>query len=92
VANNRIALWVSNVLSAVKVLILILVVVTGWVVLGGGTKVEDPHSHFKNGFEGTRSVITLEASTYSHIVGSASANGVCGALINIIFAYQGTSE
>lgn len=56
VANNRFALWVSNLFSAVKILILLFIVVAGWVVLGGGTRVKDPHSHFKGGFSGSRFV------------------------------------
>ncbi|KIY61698.1 high-affinity methionine permease [Cylindrobasidium torrendii FP15055 ss-10] len=73
VINNRLALAVSNVLSLVKVIILIFVVVTGWVVLGGHTRVENPRSHFKDGFAGTTN----------------DGNALAGAMINVIFAYAG---
>ena len=53
IAHNRTAMWISNVFSVFKVFILLFIVVAGWVVLGGGTRVEDPHSHFKNGWAGT---------------------------------------
>ncbi|KAF9005316.1 high-affinity methionine permease [Hymenopellis radicata] len=73
VLNNRIAMYVSNVFSAFKVLVLCFIVVTGWVVLGGGTRVQDPKSHFKNGFAGTTN----------------DGNALAGAMINVIFAYAG---
>lgn len=47
-------MYISNMLSAFKVLVLCFIVVTGWVVLGGGTRVQDPKSHFTNGFRGTK--------------------------------------
>lgn len=56
VGNNRIAMYVSNVFSAFKVLVLVFIVITGWVVLGGGTRVENPKSHFRDGFAGTKCV------------------------------------
>ncbi|KAF9005315.1 amino acid transporter [Hymenopellis radicata] len=73
VTNNRLAMFVSNVFSAFKVLVLCFIVVTGWVVLGGGTRIQDPKSHFKNGFQGTNN----------------NGNALAGALINVIFAYSG---
>ncbi|KAJ7585652.1 high-affinity methionine permease [Mycena floridula] len=73
VANNRLALLVSNVFSAFKVLVLCFIVVTGWVVLAGGTRVKDSHSHFKDGFKGSNN----------------NGNALSGAIINIIFSYQG---
>jgi hypothetical protein len=53
ISHNRTAIWISNVFSVFKLFILLFIVVAGWVVLGGGTRVEDPHSHFKNGWAGT---------------------------------------
>lgn len=64
VANNRVAMYVSNIFSAFKFLVLCLIVVTGWVVLGGGTRVKDPTSHFKNGFAGTKCVDFPASTTY----------------------------
>ncbi|KAH8822955.1 high-affinity methionine permease [Flagelloscypha sp. PMI_526] len=73
ILHNRTAMWISNILSAFKVAILVFIVVTGWVVLGGGTRVKDSHSHFKNGFAGTNN----------------NGNAIAGAIINIIFSYTG---
>lgn len=42
--------------AAFKVIILILIVVTGWAVLGGGTRIKDSHSHFAHGFAGSKFV------------------------------------
>jgi len=39
-------MWISN--SASKVFILVFIVVAGWAVLGGRTRVKDPHNHFKD--------------------------------------------
>lgn len=44
-----------NVVSCVKVITLLFVVVTGWVVLAGGTRITDPHANFRDGFAGTTS-------------------------------------
>lgn len=44
-----------NAIVLIKVVTLTFIVVTGWVVLGGGTKVEDPYASFHNAFEGTTS-------------------------------------
>ncbi|KAH8822954.1 high-affinity methionine permease [Flagelloscypha sp. PMI_526] len=73
ILHNRTAMWISNVISAFKVAILVFIVVTGWVVLGGGTRVQDPKSHFKDGFAGT----------------SNNGNAIAGAIINVIFSYNG---
>ncbi|OAA55270.1 high affinity methionine permease [Niveomyces insectorum RCEF 264] len=43
-----------NVISSIKVIILLFIVVTGWVVLGGGIKsIPDPHASFRNAFAGS---------------------------------------
>ncbi|USW57467.1 Putative amino acid/polyamine transporter I [Septoria linicola] len=44
-----------NGIGVIKVVVLFFIVVTGWAVLGGGTKVEDPHASFRNSFAGTSS-------------------------------------
>ena len=43
----------SNGIGAVKVLTLIFITITGFVVLGGHTKVEDPQFNFRDSFAGT---------------------------------------
>lgn len=40
-------------LSIFKIVILLFVVVTGWVVLSGKTRVADPHYNFRNAFAGS---------------------------------------
>jgi len=42
-----------NALSVFKIAILLLVVITGWVVLSGKTRVRDPHANFHNAFAGS---------------------------------------
>jgi amino acid transporter len=42
-----------NIIAIIKLLTLSFIVVTGWVVLGGGTKVKDPRASFRNSFAGT---------------------------------------
>ena len=49
------------------------ITITGWVVLGGHTRVEDPHVNFRNSFAGTTS----------------NGNGIANALVKINFAYAG---
>ena len=49
------------------------ITITGWVVLGGHTRVEDPHTNFRNSFAGTTS----------------NGNGIANALIKVNFAYVG---
>lgn len=64
----------SNAIGVVKVAMLIFIIITGFVVLGGGTKVKDPKANFKNSFDGTK---------------GASAYGLTNALYRIIFSYGG---
>ncbi|KAG2357797.1 amino acid permease-domain-containing protein [Suillus spraguei] len=44
---------IMNLLSIFKIVILVFVVVTGWVVLSGKTRVTDPHYNFRNAFAGS---------------------------------------
>lgn len=46
---------------------------TGWVVLGGHTRVKDPHVNFRDPFEGSAS----------------NGNGLANALVKVNFAYAG---
>lgn len=45
----------SNLLSVVKTVLLIFIAITGLVVLGGKTRIQDPTANFKTGFQGTTS-------------------------------------
>jgi amino acid transporter len=62
-----------NLISAVKLIILLFIVFTGFAVLGGGTRVKDPHVNFRNSFDGITN----------------NANGIVNALVNINYAYLG---
>lgn len=64
----------SNAIGVVKILTLLFVIVTGFVILGGNTKIENPTTNFKNPFHGTE---------------TASAYGLTNALYRIIFSYGG---
>ncbi|KAG1823761.1 amino acid transporter [Suillus subaureus] len=44
---------IMNLLSIFKIVILLFVVITGWVVLSGKTRVADPHYNFRNAFAGS---------------------------------------
>ena len=52
------------------------ITITGWVVLGGHTRVEDPHANFRNSFAGT----------------TTNGNGIANAFVKINFAYAGFSN
>ncbi|TFY64040.1 hypothetical protein EVG20_g6076 [Dentipellis fragilis] len=49
----RLGVHLMNALTVFKIVILLLIVVAGWVVLGGGTRVQDPHANFRNAFAGS---------------------------------------
>ncbi|KAL2259924.1 hypothetical protein VTK26DRAFT_6238 [Humicola hyalothermophila] len=71
----RWGLWLQNFLGAIKVIIILVIVVAGWVALGGHIKLpEDQKPHnFSNAFEGT----------------TGSAYGVVTALYNVIWSFIG---
>lgn len=72
--NSRFTLKLSNFLGFVKVVFLLFIAITGFVALGGGTKNDDPHSIFKNAWEGT----------------TTDGNAISNALLKVSFAYGGT--
>ncbi|KAH8887867.1 high affinity methionine permease [Thozetella sp. PMI_491] len=60
-----------NLLSSIKIIILLFIVVTGWVVLGGGVKaVPDPHSSFRDAFAGSATSGNLYASALFKVLNS----------------------
>ncbi|KAG2046727.1 amino acid transporter [Suillus hirtellus] len=67
---------IMNLLSIFKILILIFVVITGWVVLSGKTRVADPHYDFRNAFAGS----------------STSSSDYAAATFKILNAYAGWSN
>lgn len=47
----KLGVWIMNALGSIKVIILLFIVITGFVVLGGGvSSVPDPHASFRNSF------------------------------------------
>lgn len=69
----------SNFLGAVKLIIMLLIIVTGWVALAGHTKIKTPHN-FTNAFEGTKgSGYNIVMALYNVIwsfIGYSNANYV----------------
>ncbi|UQC79639.1 high-affinity methionine permease [Colletotrichum lupini] len=74
VFNTKYAYWFSNGVGIVKICTLLFVIVTGFVVLGGGTRVENPTANFQDAWSGSK---------------TASAYGMTTALYRIIFSYGG---
>lgn len=74
IAHNKYSLWATNIIGVLKIITLIFISITGFVVLGGNVKrVPDPGANFRNAFEGTTN----------------NGNDLSIALVNIIFAYSG---
>lgn len=71
--HTRFSYRLSNAIGIVKLLTLIFVAITGLVVLGGHTSVQNPTANFHNAFHST----------------TTSAYGVTNALIKITFSYSG---
>ncbi|OJA14245.1 hypothetical protein AZE42_11589 [Rhizopogon vesiculosus] len=65
-----------NVLSIFKIIVLLFVVISGWVVLSGKTRVADPYVNFRNAFAGS----------------STSSNDYATATFKVLYAYSGWSN
>ena len=74
VFNTKYAYWFSNGVGIVKICTLLFVIITGFVVLGGGTSVESPKANFSDAWSGSS---------------TASAYGMTIALYRVIFSYGG---
>lgn len=66
-ANTKFSYWFSNGVGIVKVLTLVFISITGLVVLGGHTRVENPLVNFQNPFEGKATAYGLTNSLYKII-------------------------
>ncbi|KAI1190677.1 high-affinity methionine permease [Nemania serpens] len=74
IAHNKYSLWATNLIGLVKILTLVFISITGFVILGGNvSRIPDPHANFRNAFEGT----------------TKNGNDLSVALVNIIYAYSG---
>ncbi|GIZ38676.1 hypothetical protein CKM354_000208500 [Cercospora kikuchii] len=70
-------LRLQNLLGTIKLIIILIIVVSGWAALGGAMKADKPSpSNFTNAFEGT----------------TGSAYGIVTALYNVIWSYIGYSN
>ncbi|KJA15765.1 hypothetical protein HYPSUDRAFT_207620 [Hypholoma sublateritium FD-334 SS-4] len=72
----RIGILLMNTLSVFKIIILVFIVITGWVVLSGKTRVQNPHANFHNAFAGS----------------SHSSNDYATATFKVLNAYAGWSN
>ncbi|QGI87671.1 unnamed protein product [Fusarium fujikuroi] len=74
IAHNKYSLWAVNVLGFLKIITLIFISITGFVVLGGNvSRIPDPNANFRNAFKGTTN----------------NGNDLSTALVNIVFSYTG---
>ncbi|KAF4499867.1 high affinity methionine permease [Fusarium agapanthi] len=74
IAHNKYSLWAVNVLGFFKIITLIFISITGFVILGGNvSRIPDPNANFRNAFEGT----------------TKYGNDLSTALVNIVFSYTG---
>ncbi|EON97722.1 putative high affinity methionine permease protein [Phaeoacremonium minimum UCRPA7] len=69
-------LRLQNFLGIIKLIVVLIIVVSGWVALGGHVKLAEKPHNFTNAFEGT----------------TGSAYGVVTALYNVIWSYIGYSN
>ncbi|EIW78151.1 amino acid transporter [Coniophora puteana RWD-64-598 SS2] len=72
----RLGVWVMNALTIFKITILVFVVITGWVVLSGHTRLGNTRSNFSNSFVGS----------------STSSNDYATAMLKILNSYTGWSN
>ncbi|GAA5839801.1 hypothetical protein JCM3766R1_004617 [Sporobolomyces carnicolor] len=69
----RVGVRFMNALAIFKILLLLLVVISGWVVLAGGIKsIPDPKANFRNGFDGTSHSAYFWASGLFKVINSFS--------------------
>ncbi|KAG2733208.1 hypothetical protein G9P44_004198 [Scheffersomyces stipitis] len=73
--HPKASLKLANLLGFVKMIFIAFVIITGFVVLGGGTRVNNPHDIFKNAWDGTTS----------------DGNAIANAIIKVSFSYGGTA-
>jgi len=71
--HTRFSYGLSNAIGIVKLITLAFVAITGLVVLGGHTRVQEPTANFQDAFEGTTN----------------SGYGLVNAMVKIIFSYAG---
>ncbi|CAK7267659.1 hypothetical protein SEPCBS119000_002666 [Sporothrix epigloea] len=65
--HTKTSYYLSNAIGTVKVITLIFIAITGLVVLGGHTRVQDPHINFIKPFEGTATAYGVTNALYKII-------------------------
>ncbi|KAK6457347.1 amino acid permease-domain-containing protein [Scheffersomyces xylosifermentans] len=73
--HPKASLKLANLLGFVKMVFLAFIIITGFVVLGGGTKVQNPHAIFKDSWKGS----------------TTDGNAIANAIIKVSFSYGGTN-
>ncbi|KAF7555563.1 hypothetical protein G7Z17_g2040 [Cylindrodendrum hubeiense] len=74
ISHNKYSLWATNVIGALKLILLTFISISGFVILGGHvSRVPDPGANFRNGFAGT----------------TTNGNDLSSAMVSITFAYSG---
>lgn len=62
--------WMNGI-GVIKIITLLFIVVTGWVILGGGvSRVPDPHASFRNAFAGSAHSSNLYATALFKVMNS----------------------
>jgi amino acid transporter len=60
-----------NVVGLIKIFTLLFIIVTGWVILGGGVKsIPDPHASFRDAFKGSATSGNLYATALFKVLNS----------------------
>lgn len=72
--NTNFALRLNSFLGFVKLVFIVFIIISGLVVLGGGTRVGNTHSVFKNAWEGT----------------TTDGNAISSAVLKVVFSYGGS--
>lgn len=84
-------LRLQNLLGAIKLIIILIIVVTGWVALAGHTKVPTP-DNFTNAFAGTEGsgygIVTALYNVIWSFIGYSNANYVSGPYVFFAFWVQ----
>ncbi|KAJ7271280.1 amino acid permease-domain-containing protein [Mycena haematopus] len=71
--STKWSLRLVNLVGFLKTVTLVFIAITGFVVLGGHTKVQDPHANFHNSFAGS----------------TKSGNNIANALVKINYSFTG---
>ncbi|KAH3663917.1 hypothetical protein WICMUC_005856 [Wickerhamomyces mucosus] len=73
--STKWSIRISDFLGHMKIITVLFISITGLVVLGGHTSIEDPKANFKNSWEGT----------------TKSPNDIANAIIKVSFSYGGAA-